>query len=75
MYKIAQRVQGGAGRIYDLDLLDEVTQNMEGSFINGVERQNGHDGLPDVAAGLMRHVWDDGSSATAGSSAVRATCG
>jgi NADH-quinone oxidoreductase subunit F len=28
MYKIAQRIQAGAGRIYDLDLLADVTQNM-----------------------------------------------
>jgi NADH-quinone oxidoreductase subunit F len=28
MYKIARRIQGGAGRSYDLDLLVELTENM-----------------------------------------------
>ncbi len=48
MYKIAQRIRAGAGRLYDLDLLQEVTQNM--GMMPGLSIC----GLPDGAAWPIR---------------------
>jgi len=48
MYKIARRIQAGAGRIYDLDLLTEVTRNM--GMMPGLSIC----GLPDGAAWPIR---------------------
>jgi len=48
MYKIARRIQAGAGRLYDLDLLAEVSTNM--GMIPGLSIC----GLPDGAAYPIR---------------------
>jgi len=48
MYKIAQRIQSGAGRILDLDLIEEVTHNM--GMMPGLSIC----GLPDGAAWPLR---------------------
>lgn len=48
MYKIARRIQSGAGRVYDLDLIAEVTQNM------GMMPGMSICGLPDGAAFPLR---------------------
>jgi NADH-quinone oxidoreductase subunit F len=50
MYKIARRIQAGAGRPYDLDLLTEVTENM--GMMPGLSIC----GLPDGAAWPIRTV-------------------
>lgn len=49
-YKIAQRIRSGAGRLYDLDLLVEVAQNM------GMMPGMSICGLPDGAAWPIRTV-------------------
>lgn len=48
MYKLAQRIRAGAGRIYDLDLIEEITQNM--GMMPGLSIC----GLPDGAAWPLR---------------------
>jgi NADH-quinone oxidoreductase subunit F len=50
MYKIAERIQAGAGRVLDLDLLDEITRNM--GMMPGLSIC----GLPDGAAWPIRTV-------------------
>jgi NADH-quinone oxidoreductase subunit F len=50
MYKIAQRIQAGAGRIYDLELMAEVTDNM------GMMPGMSICGLPDGAVFPIRHL-------------------
>lgn len=50
MYKIARRLQAGAGRVLDLDLLEEVTKNM------GMMPGMSICGLPDGAAWPIRTV-------------------
>ncbi len=48
MYKVAKRIQAGAGRIYDLDLIEEMTLNM------GMMPGMSICGLPDGAAWPIR---------------------
>ncbi len=48
MYKIAQRIEAGAGRSFDLDLIEEVTKNM------GMMPGMSICGLPDGAAWPIR---------------------
>lgn len=50
MYKIAQRIRAGAGRLHDLDLLTELTHNM--GMIPGLSIC----GLPDGAVYPIRHL-------------------
>lgn len=50
MYKIAKRLRDGAGRLYDLDLIEEVTNNM------GMMPGMSICGLPDGAAFPIRTI-------------------
>lgn len=50
MYKVAKRIREGAGRLYDLDLLNEVTHNM------GMMPGMSICGLPDGAVYPIRHL-------------------
>ncbi len=50
MYKIAKRVRSSAGRVYDLKLIEELTENM------GMMPGMSICGLPDGAAWPIRHL-------------------